>query len=380
VLVIRFLSVVGFGISLSLVVMKATGRISSVVGCGAEGGCANVLGSQWSQWFGIPVSAVSTAFYLVVFGLTFRPRGPLLSAAGWLLLWAAAWFMGLQLFVIEAFCPWCFATHLVGLTTAVVIFRKIGGGKNKRLILPVTFGLMVVLALGQIFGPKPETFEVTSEDKIEERKEVKAQVSGEGREISFKGPDGRVVKTYRLGSVPLIGPADAPHVLVKYFDYTCNSCRTMEEDLKALMAAYPGKVAVIVLPTPLNRACNPYLKPRVPDHANACEFARMSLVVWRTAPESFPEVHELLFKRPVLTVEKARKAIETIIGREKLAAGLGDPQVEELLKASIEDFRQLSSQRIEMPKLVMKGARTMHGLERTTERFIKLVTEIMEIK
>ncbi|MGC6457905.1 MAG: vitamin K epoxide reductase family protein [Akkermansiaceae bacterium] len=378
--IVRFFSLLGFGISLWLVVMKATGKISSVVGCGAEGGCADVLGSQWSQWFGIPVSAVSTAFYIALFGLTFRTKAPLFSVAGWILLWAAGWFMGLQVFVIEAFCPWCFATHMVGLMTAVAIFWKVGIGRKKVVTGLASFGLIALLALGQTFGPKPETFELTDESDIEEKEEVKAQVSGEGRVIQFRGPNGQVVKTYRLGSVPLLGPPDAPHVLVKYFDYTCKSCREMEGDLLALMTAYPKEVAVIVLPTPLNRACNPYLNPRVDDHANACEFARMSLAVWRTAPESFPKVHKLLFERPLHSVESARKAIGDIIGTDKLEAGLKDPGVEKLLQASIADFRQLSSQRIEMPKLLMKGARTMHGLASSTEKFIELVVKTMGIK
>ena len=62
--IIRILALLGFGVSAYLVWMKLTGQITSVVGCGGEGGCSNVLGSQWSQWFFIPVTAVSACFYL----------------------------------------------------------------------------------------------------------------------------------------------------------------------------------------------------------------------------------------------------------------------------------------------------------------------------
>jgi uncharacterized membrane protein len=104
--------------------MKLTGQITSVVGCGGEGGCSNVLGSQWSQWFLIPVSAVSACFYLGVIVLTYKLSKSILTMAAFLLIMAAAWFMGLQVFVIKSFCPWCFTTHLIGLLTAGAIFWK----------------------------------------------------------------------------------------------------------------------------------------------------------------------------------------------------------------------------------------------------------------
>ncbi len=375
----RLLAFVGLAISLILVVMKATGKITSVVGCGGEGSCAEVLGSQWSQWFGIPVSWFSLVFYLGLLVLTFRPPGRVLAGAAWLLLGAAAWFMGLQFFVLEAFCPWCLATHLSGLASAVLIFWK-GGFCRKPITVLVPLGLLGVLAAGQIYGPKPKTYEVTNEERIAERKEVKVQIAGAGRVITFKGPSGKVVKTYRLGSVPLLGSPVAPHVLVKYFDYTCASCRDMEGDLEALIAAYPGQIAVIVLPTPLNRSCNPYLKPGVPDHARACEFARLALAAWQASPASFPEVHELLFERPIQTVESAQKKIGEIVGSERLEAALADPTVEELLKANLEDYRSLSAVNAKMPKLVMKGARTMHGLASSTERFIEFIVTTLEIR
>lgn len=41
--IIRFLALVGSGVSAYLVWMKLTGQITSVVGYGAEGGCSNFL-------------------------------------------------------------------------------------------------------------------------------------------------------------------------------------------------------------------------------------------------------------------------------------------------------------------------------------------------
>ena len=377
--IIRTLALVGFGISAYLVWMKLTGRISSVVGCGGEGGCANVLGSQWSQWFLIPVSAASACFYLGVIGLTFKISKPLLTMASFLLILAAVWFMGLQAFVIKSFCPWCFATHTVGLLTAgAILWKARAPFKATFMIVPLV--LMSVLVIGQIYGPKPKTYEVTEERGIEKRREVKVQNEGKGKLVTFKDPTGKVMKTYRLGSVPLIGSPDAKHFVVKYFDYTCASCRTMEEDLNTLMEQYPGQIAVIVLPTPLNRACNPHLSPRIHDHEHACELARLGLAIWRFQPESFAKAHEILFQRPVHSGASAKAELEEIISLEKLEAALKDPWIETVLKSNLEDYRVLSSKRIEMPKLMVRGTKTMHGLAPSTDQFVKLIANEFQLR
>ncbi|MFT6865052.1 MAG: putative membrane protein [Akkermansiaceae bacterium] len=377
--IIRTLALIGFGISAALFVMKLTGEITSVVGCGGTGGCTDVLGSKWSQWFLIPVSAISAVFYLGVMVLTFKVSKPLLTMAAFLLMAAACWFMGLQAFVIKAFCPWCFATHVTGVATAVAILWK-ARAKFQATMVGIPLVLILGLALGQVYGPQPKTYEVTSESGIEERKDVKEQTGGKGRLVTFKGPDGRVVKSFRLGAVPLIGSPDAKHFLVKYFDYTCRSCQVMEEELGALLEKYPHDVAVIVLPTPLNRACNPYLKTGVRDHENSCELARLGLAAWRAQPESFAKVHEILFQRPVHSEKSAMTELHEVIPAEKLDAALKDPWVEQSLTANLKDFATLSSRSIKMPKLIVTGTKTMHGLAPSKDDFIEFIEETLVLQ
>lgn len=375
--IIRTLALLGFGVSAYLVWMKLMGQITSVVGCGGEGGCSNVLGSQWSQWFFIPVTAVSACFYLGVVVLTYKVSKSILTMAAFLLIMAASWFMGLQVFVIESFCPWCFTTHAIGLLTAGAIFWKARAPfKAPFTIIPML--LMTLLILGQIYGPKPKTYAFTSEADLVRRDGVKAHNEGKGRVVAFKDATGRVVKTFRLGSVPLLGSPDAKHFLVKYFDYTCQSCRTMEEDLTVLIQTYPGQVAVIVLPTPLNRACNPYINSRN-DHEHACELARLGLAAWRAQPESFEAAHEILFQRPPHSGASARAELQEIIGVEKLEAALKDPWIENVLKSNLEDYHALSSQKMEMPKLMIRGNKTMHGLALSKEKFLKMIKKEFQL-
>ncbi len=377
--IIRTLAIIGFSISGYLFFMKLTGKITSVVGCGGGGGCADVLGSQWSQWFGIPVSAVSALFYAGVIGLTFQRSKPLLTMAAFLLIAAAVWFMGLQLFEIKSFCPWCFSTHMVGLLTAGAILWK-ARAKVKASFIALPCLAVGVLALGQVYGPKPDTHEEVSDDALKSRNEVEEQTQGKGRLITFKRPTGELIKSFRLGSVPLIGSPDAPHVIVKYFDYTCASCRDMEGDLKALLDRYPEEIAVIVLPTPLNRACNPYFGEGMKDHEHACELARLGLAAWKAQPESFAEVHDLLFQRPVINEERAQELFIEIIPAEKLEAALRDPWVEQSLKANILDYKVLSARNPRMPKLLVVDQKQLHGLAKSKEVFVSLIGKALGLE
>jgi hypothetical protein len=144
------------------------------------------------------------------------------------------------------------------------------------------------------------------------------------------------------------------------------------------MQTYPGQVAVIVLPTPLNRACNPYVSAGN-DHEHACELARLGLAVWRAQPESFEAAHEILFQRPSHSEFSARAELHEIIEVEKLEEALKDPWIENVLKSNLEDYRALSSKKMEMPKLMIRGTKTMHGLALSKEKFLKMIAKEFQL-
>ena len=77
---LRVLALAGLLISGYLFIQKVTGQIDSIVGCGGESGCANVLGSRWSQYFGVPVSALSATIYLALLVATRKPSRPVYAA------------------------------------------------------------------------------------------------------------------------------------------------------------------------------------------------------------------------------------------------------------------------------------------------------------
>lgn len=370
-LILRVLAFLGLAISGYLLYLKLTDQITYLVGCGEGSGCANVLGSRWSQVFMVPVTAMATGMYLVLLISTWKPSRMVFGALAVCFAGAALWFYGILLFVLKEFCPWCTTAHAIGLACAVLLFlylRKDRALEGKA-VGGVVAGLLglVVLVLGQVYGPVPDTHAVSEEEVVIEEvvddKDVPVHARGKGRVVKMLGDQ----KAYNVASLPHLGPPNAPHVLVEYFDYTCASCRDMKNDLAKVMKKHPGKFCVILLPVPLNRACNDKLPARVQDHAHACELARLGLAAWRANPEAYGEVHEILFTRPVLDPELAELAVEQIVGAEELESALKDPWVEELLTANISDFSQLTTRTIKMPKLLTGGDKILHGLTRTSE-------------
>lgn len=180
---------------------------------------------------------------------------------------------------------------------------------------------------------------------------------GAGRVVSVFDPQ----KKYNTTTVPHLGPEDAPHVIVKYFDYTCSTCLSLHQQLGRFFKNHPKKFCLMVLPVPLNRDCNPHFPENQPPHPGACELTRLSLAAWKADPKLFPKVHELLFTRPILTPETAEIGVAQIVGEEKLAKALKDPWVEGMLKANLNDLGKLVKQSVAMPKLLVSKGRMLHG-------------------
>ncbi len=97
--------------------------------CGSSSGCSKVLGSVYASVGGVPTAAFGVLAYFVVFSaaicLAFgygRARTVLVvSVAGMFL--ATLGFLGLQAFVLHAFCPFCllsaaFSFLLAGIVVA----------------------------------------------------------------------------------------------------------------------------------------------------------------------------------------------------------------------------------------------------------------------
>ena len=122
---LRILSLAGLLICGYLGGLKITGKTSSLAGCGEGSGCGTVLGSEWSQFFGIPVSVLAMVIYIALLAASFRPSRSLYGALAICLTGAALWFIGILYLTIRAMCPWCLAMHTIGVVTSIILVQSL---------------------------------------------------------------------------------------------------------------------------------------------------------------------------------------------------------------------------------------------------------------
>ena len=183
--------------------------------------------------------------------------------------------------------------------------------------------------------------------------------------------DGR--KVFDVAALPHLGDAAARHVLVEYFDYQCPACRLMRGFLEELVARHPDEICVLVLPVPLEAACNTRLDGLAAPHPGSCYLARLALAVWREASGAFPEMHRAFFADPAPSDFAARAMVEKHIGPERLAAVLREEWVGQVLEANAADWAAFSKNTPALPKLLISDKRILHGLPSGREEFIRVM-------
>jgi uncharacterized membrane protein len=127
------LSLVGFADSVYLTVTSFTGE---VVPCDLVTGCEKVLSSEYSEIFGIPISALGAVAYFLAFSLSAfaynqnKVAWNLFSLMTLGMAGFSVWLIYLQAFVIGAFCQFCLISagssiSLFLLAAASALYKKI---------------------------------------------------------------------------------------------------------------------------------------------------------------------------------------------------------------------------------------------------------------
>lgn len=130
---VRLAALSALGISVYLSWLTLSG--AAAAGCGCQGGCNSVLQSKWSHWISIPVSLPGAGVFAMVFlgSILADPRMRMsVRRFGWEVMifcssiagWAAVWFMAVQFYLVEEFCPYCITTHSFGVITTVMIIPR----------------------------------------------------------------------------------------------------------------------------------------------------------------------------------------------------------------------------------------------------------------
>jgi uncharacterized membrane protein/protein-disulfide isomerase len=326
-ILIRILTTVSIVASAYLLVTSL--RSGPVAGCGPDSGCQAVLTSRWSHWFGLPVSAPALLLYLTTLLATFRGKASaLLPLTAWLLVLAAAWFVTIQIFLVQALCPYCLVTHIAAAGAAILILKN-EPRPSRGVAVGVALGAALLL-IGQSIN-RPASHEVVA-GAAPRGSAPTAQPTTTGRQLEIFGGMFKI----NVDEVPLIGAKDAPAVIVSLLDYTCPHCRRMHGVLLDAEKAHRGKLAIAMLPMPLDAACNKVVPRTAPQHANACQYANLALAVWRADASKMDQFNDWLFELPQPPgLESAIGYAQEIVGDEALGRAMNDPWVAKQLAQNI---------------------------------------------
>jgi uncharacterized membrane protein len=351
------LAVAALGINIFL--LTRTLGDAAIAGCGG-GPCDEVLASRWSSLLGLPLPAFGILVYALLLLSFFRRleilRLPLLGGiAG-----AALWFIAVQAFILGKFCPWCMAAHGIGLVLVLCGILSGIPGAWRHVLAWAGLAAFAIVSM-QVFGP------VKSGHRIEGGPGTTA-AKPRGASVSFN--DGRFV--YQIAEHPRIGPADADRVLVEYFDYQCPACQVMAGYIEALVAAHPGRLAVLLMPVPLEHGCNPHLGANR-SREGSCAIARIALAVWRKRPDGFPGFHRKLIAAP--SASTARTLALELMDDSSLTAALADPWIDQTIASHTAAWAGLSSSSDKLPKLLIRDKRILHGLPSGEQDFLRVMKQ-----
>jgi uncharacterized membrane protein len=387
---IALLAIAAGGLAGYLLDRSLQGR-SLPVGCGSGSSCEEVLNSQWSQVFGIPVSGLAAAVYILILAdvpfvanrwtaCTRRRAWSVLLFLAAVVAMAAIWFVGVQSFVIRKFCPWCLVEHGLGTIMAALVFSRapiawkrspMNGDMSDSPILRVGN-----LAGGLGFGFIATAGLATAQTAIPYQAPVLRLPAGQNADIG-QGADRRIAVLngsliLAPRQIPSLGSPDRPTLLVVLFDYCCPHCRATHADLLEILGKTGNELGILLLPTPLNERCNPHWERTEPRFANACELARLALAVWRANPAVFADFDTWLFEseRPRDPQEARRRAAE-LVTETALQRSLADAWTAKQIERNVDAYHDSQAKRL--PVILSPGMATIVGRPQSAEQLLELL-------
>jgi uncharacterized membrane protein len=320
---------------------------ASLIGCGPSAlGCDQLLSGRWSTVAGVlPVSGLGAGTYLAMLvsslfvGMA-TPAPVRRLAWGVMLVLAGAaagsavWFMIVQKWIVGTFCPYCMATHVIGLLLAAfVIWRaRIQFDDRSADVAPKNLEVASPAARRGTVWPLPAIGLALAGIL------AACQVAITPPSVYRSGQSQDNLPAVDPGAVPLVGSPDASYVVKVLFDYKCPHCQRLHFLLDEAIRRYGGKLAFALCPAPLNRECNPYIARDADEFKDSCELARIGLAVWLANREMFPAFNRWMFSldsgdrwQPRSASAATDKAVE-LVGQTKFDAARSDPWIDRYLQ------------------------------------------------
>ena len=296
-------------------------------GCSAHGGCGAVLGSRWAKVLGVPVSLPALLIHTLILVLSFsaaaRERRRLLGAAAMAVAGSALWFIGLQVWGVGAFCPWCMAAHGLGLVAAGLISLPM----PRPAAAWGLAGVAALVAAQTLYAPP--TADLTPDN--------------------FAGFTG-----LNPADHPRLGPIDAPVAIAYVYDINCPVCRVAHQHLVAARKRYGDKLVVVLMPAPFSDRCNPHMSRTLPAFFSSCDLTKLLMAVHHADPSAVEAFDAFLFadSDAAPSVDAARAYAAELVGEDSLAAALADPAVEAAVAGNTTLFDFLGRS---VPRMIIGG-------------------------
>jgi uncharacterized membrane protein/protein-disulfide isomerase len=344
----------------------STWQQSKLLGCGGEiANCEEVTETHWGKWFGIPVSVGGILIYGAIFFISLSLRKNA-SRNQWLTLIffstlaaaSALWFIGLQIFEIKSYCYYCMAVHACGLTIAAMVLSKAPfkrlNSRSALTAVAAAIASVAVIAAGQLYaGRNSENQPQSTAPPVENKPQISGpqEIPAHKEVILAKGK-----LWFSLGDFPFIGRGDANNFVAHFFDFTCPACRQFHSTLRGTHQNYINQTTLVMIPVPLDAACNPAVKETAYVHQNACEYAKIGLALWRVSPQSYESYDQFIFQDQLPpSVDSARGLAEHFAGKDAMERALADPEVMTILNHGLEMFYSPAFTQKAIPALVTKN-------------------------
>ena len=325
---------------------------------------------------------------------------------------SAIWFISLQVFVLNHLCTYCLAAHACGLVAAAaVIWLKPVGHVSMKMVSSLSVVGVAALVGGQFMTEAPKKYQVeqfeASAAEDAEVFEFEAPFAAPSQTPAVLDVSSQVPSTHQLkqaiaavlspasalssqvsqpaiqqksdqsaaaatkdepaerrmvvingGTVkldvaqwPVAGSTSAKHMFVEMFDYSCPHCRHTHKAIKSAKEKLGGDLAVVVLPVPLNAACNQTIQVTNPTFAESCEISKLAISVWRVDPKKFTKFHNWMFeseKAPTYAMAKAHA--ETLVDPQKLSKEMESGVSAKYIAKTVELYKK--SGKGNVPKLM----------------------------
>jgi protein-disulfide isomerase/uncharacterized membrane protein len=313
--------------------------------------CDQVNSSLYGTLFGIPLSTLGVAFYLVLLilaGISVRGREPAAGKAANLLLGGATLALAfsvplllVQILQLRVLCPLClmlYGAHLglllgawcaveVGFAAGIRGLLRLLRRPHREILLWVSAGVFALIVVGvqtasSMVGAARNPRLVVLEESL-------------SRAVRFQlepAPDDAAT-----------GPRDAAYLIVEFSDFMCPFCQQAAIEARSLKNDMPGRVRLVFKHFPLDTTCNPYIDRNL--HPGACDAAAAAVCAQRAG--KFWVFHDALFARQDEIFEGnvranlVSEAVRLGLSGPRFAACLDDPETLARVRADIEEARAI---------------------------------------